>query len=164
MKNRKVVYMTQAALIAAIYVVVTVILRPLGFGPVQVRISEMLCVLPIFTPAAVPGVVLGCFIANILGGAILPDVICGTVATLIGAVLTYRLRGKNRIIAVLPPIISNAAIVPFVLKYGYMVPLPIPFMMLTVGIGEVISCAVLGLILHTALSRYKGLIFRRAAQ
>ena len=164
MKNRKVVYMTQAALIAAIYVVVTVILRPLGFGPVQVRISEMLCVLPIFTPAAVPGVVLGCFIANILGGAILPDVICGTVATLIGAVLTYRLREKNRIIAVLPPIISNAAIVPFVLKYGYMVPLPIPFMMLTVGIGEVISCAVLGLILHTALSRYKGLIFRRAAQ
>ena len=163
MKNRKVVYMTQAALIAAIYVVVTVILRPLGFGPVQVRISEMLCVLPIFTPTAVPGGVLGCFIANILGGAILPDVICGTAATLIGAVLTYRLREKNRIIAVLPPIISNAAIVPFVLKYGYMVPLPIPFMMLTVGIGEVISCAVLGLILHAALSRYKGLIFRRAA-
>ena len=151
MKNRKVVYMTQAALIAAIYVVVTVILRPLGFGPVQVRISEMLCVLPIFTPAAVPGVALGCFIANILGGAILPDVICGTVATLIGAVLTYRLREKNRIIAVLPPIISNAAIVPFVLKYAYGEPFSIPFMMCTVGIGEVVSVGVLGLMLAAVL-------------
>ena len=70
------------------------------------------------------------------------------------------LRNKSKYLAPLPPIIANVIVVPFVLKYGYMVPLPIPFMMLTVGIGEVISCGVLGLILYTALNRYRGLLFK----
>lgn len=160
MKNGKVLYMTQAALIAAIYVVVTFVLRPLAFGPVQVRVSEMLCVLPVFTPAAVPGVAIGCLLANIFGGAILPDVICGAIATLAGAVLTYRLREKKRILAVLPPIASNAVIIPFVLKYAYGEPFSIPFMMFTVGIGEVMSAGVLGLMLAAVLDRHKNIIFR----
>ena len=137
--QNKVLFMAQAAMIAAIYVVLTLLGASFSYGEVQVRISEALTILPVFTPAAVPGVFLGCLISNILGGCILP---------------------KSKYLAPLPPIIANMIVVPFVLKYGYMVPLPIPFMMLTVGIGEVISCGVLGLILYAALNRYRGLIFR----
>lgn len=160
-KHFNVLFMAQAAMIAAIYVVVTLLVAPFAYGEVQVRLSEALTILPVFTPAAVPGVFLGCLISNILGGCILPDIILGSLATLIGAVFTWKLRNKSKYLAPLPPIITNALIVPFVLKYGYMVPLPIPFMMLTVGIGEIISCGVLGLVLHTALSRYKGLLFKK---
>ena len=101
-----------------------------------------------------------CLIGNILGGAILPDIIFGSLATLIGAVFTYILRDQNKLLAVLPPILSNTVIVPFVLKLGYGVNLPIPFMMLTVGIGEIIGCGVLGLVLYSALSKYKSVIFK----
>ena len=163
MKNNqsgKVLFIAQAAMIAAIYVVLTLIGASFSYGEVQVRISEALTILPAFTPAAIPGVFLGCLISNILGGCILPDIIFGSLATLVGAVFTWMLRNKSKYLAPLPPIIANVIVVPFVLKYGYMVPLPIPFMMLTVGIGEVISCGVLGLILYTALNRYRGLLFK----
>ena len=163
MKNNqsgKVLFIAQAAMIAAIYVVLTLIGASFSYGEVQVRISEALTILPAFTPAAIPGVFLGCLISNILGGCILPDIIFGSLATLVGAVFTWMLRNKSKYLAPLPPIIANVLVVPFVLKYGYMVPLPIPFMMLTVGIGEVISCGVLGLILYTALNRYRGLLFK----
>ena len=163
MKNNqssKVLFIAQAAMIAAIYVVLTLIGASFSYGEVQVRISEALTILPAFTPAAIPGVFLGCLISNILGGCILPDIIFGSLATLISAVFTWMLRNKSKYLAPLPPIIANVLVVPFVLKYGYMVPLPIPFMMLTVGIGEVISCGVLGLILYTALNRYRGLLFK----
>ena len=163
MKNNqsgKVLFIAQAAMIAAIYVVLTLIGASFSYGEVQVRISEALTILPAFTPAAIPGVFLGCLISNILGGCILPDIIFGSLATLIGAVFTWMLRNKSKYLAPLPPIIANVIVVPFVLKYGYMVPLPIPFMMLTVGIGEVISCGVLGLILYTPLNRYRGLLFK----
>lgn len=157
----KVLFTAQAAMIAAIYVVLTLLGASFSYGEIQVRISEALTILPVFTPAAVPGVFLGCLISNILGGCILPDIIFGSLATLAGAVFTWKLRNKSRFLAPLPPIIANALIVPFVLKYGYMVPLPIPFMMLTVGIGEIISCGVLGLILYSALNRYRGILFRQ---
>lgn len=156
----KVLFIAQAAMIAAIYVVLTLLGASFSYGEIQVRISEALTILPVFTPAAIPGVFLGCLLSNILGGCILPDIIFGSLATLIGAVFTWMLRNHSRFLAPLPPIIANMLVVPFVLKYGYMVPLPIPFMMLTVGIGEVISCGVLGLILHAALSRYKSILFR----
>ena len=162
-KHFNVLFMAQAAMIPAIYLVVTLLVAPFAYGEVQIRLSETLTILPVFTPAAIPGVFLGCLISNILGGCILPDIILGSLATLIGAVFTWKLRNKSKYLAPLPPIIANALIVPFVLKYGYMVPLPIPFMMLTVGIGEIISCGVLGLVLHTALSRYKGLLFKKTA-
>ena len=162
MKNKNVLFMTHAAMIAAIYVVLTYIFAPFSFGEVQIRIAEALTILPVFTPAAIPGLFIGCLIGNILGGAILPDIIFGSLATLIGAVFTYMLRDQNKLLAVLPPIISNTIIVPFVLKLGYGVNLPIPFMMLTVGIGEIIGCGVLGLVLYSALSKYRSLIFKSA--
>ncbi len=164
MKNKNVAFLTQAAMIAAIYVVLTYIFAPFSFGEIQVRISEALTILPLFTPAAIPGLFVGCLIGNILGGAILPDIIFGSVATLLGALGTYALRNQKPIFGTLPPIVANIIIVPFVLRYGYGTMLPIPFMMLTVGVGEVISCIVLGLILYTALKRYKGAVFARAAK
>lgn len=163
MKENKVTFLTQAAMIAAIYVVLTYIFAPFSFGEVQVRISEALTILPLFTPAAIPGLFVGCLIGNILGGAILPDIIFGSIATLIGAVGTYMLRRQNKFVAPLPPIAANTVIVPFVLRFGYGVPLPIPFMMLTVGIGEVISCGVLGMIIYFALNRYRSVIFKSAS-
>lgn len=153
--------MAHAAMIAAIYVVLTILFRPFSFGEIQVRIAEALTVLPVFTPAAIPGLFIGCLIGNILGGAILPDIVFGSLATLIGAMLTYVLRKQSRYLAVLPPILSNTLIIPFVLRYAYGVNLPIYWMMLTVGIGEVLSCGVLGIILHSALQKYKYKIFKQ---
>nr|WP_302134423.1 QueT transporter family protein [uncultured Schaedlerella sp.] len=159
-KTLSVQFVAQAAVIAAIYVVLTLLFAPFSYGEVQVRLSEALTILPVFTPAAVPGLFVGCLLSNILGGCIVPDIIFGSLATLTGAVFTYLLRNQSRFLAPLPPILANALIVPFVLRFGYQVPLPIPFMMLTVGIGEVISCGVFGMILYAALYRYKNLIFK----
>lgn len=160
MKNKSTLFLVQAAAIGAIYVVLTLLFAPLSFGEVQIRFSEALTILPYFTPAAIPGLFVGCIIANFLGGAIPIDILFGSIATLIGAVFTYKLRSSSRFLAPLPPIIANAVIVPFVLRYGYSVNLPIPFMMLTVGAGEVVSCGVLGMIVLTALSKYKNVIFK----
>lgn len=160
MRNKNINYLTQAAMIAAIYVVLTYVFAPFSFGEVQVRIAEALTILPVFTPAAIPGLFVGCLVGNILGGAILPDIIFGSLATLIGAFFTYQLRDKNKFLAPLPPIAANTIVVPFVLRYGYGVALPIPFMMLTVGVGEVLSCGVLGMVLYFALRKYKNIVFR----
>ncbi|MCH1982397.1 QueT transporter family protein [Ruminococcus sp. OA3] len=159
MRDKKVLFITQAAMIAAIYVVVTVVFSAFSFGEVQVRISEALTILPLFTPAAIPGLFIGCIIGNAMGGAIVLDVVFGSIATLVGAVGSWLLR-KHRYLVPIPPIIVNVLIVPFVLRYGYGVPLPIPFMMLTVGLGEIISCGVLGYILMFALNKVKHVIFK----
>ena len=156
--SKNTAFITHAAAIAAIYVVLTLIFAPISYGEVQVRISEALTILPFFTPAAIPGLFIGCLIANFLGGSIILDVIFGSIATLIGAAGTYLLR-NNRWLAPLPPIISNAIIVPLVLRYGYGVPLPIPMLMLFIAIGEIISCYVLGEILLTVLAKYRERIF-----
>lgn len=97
MKNKNLSFMTQAAMIAAIYVVLTYIFAPFSFGEVQVRISEALTILPIFTPAAIPGLFVGCLIGNILGGAILPDIVFGSIATLIGAFLHGNCVSRNQL-------------------------------------------------------------------
>ena len=164
MKENKVTFLTQAAMIAAIYVVLTYIFAPFSFGEIQVRISEALTILPLFTPTAIPGSFIGCLIGNILGGAILPDIIFGSIATLIGAVFTYMLRNQKPFFGPIPPIVSNTVIVPLVLRFAYGVNLPIPFMMLTVGVGEVISCGILGLLLYAALNRYQNIIFKVPAR
>ena len=160
MKSKNISTMTQAAMIAAIYVVLTYVFAPFSFGEVQVRIAESLTILPLFTPAAIPGLFIGCLIGNILGGAILPDIIFGSLATLLGAIFTYRLRNKNKFLAPVPPIAANTIIVPFVLRFGYGVALPIPLMVLTVGIGEIASCGVLGMVLYYALNKYKNMVFK----
>ena len=163
-ENKKIEFITKAGLIAAAYVVLTMVLAPFSFGEVQVRVSEALTILPLFTPAAIPGLFLGCLLGNFIGGAVVPDIIFGSIATLLGAIGTYLLRvvAKNNreYIGALPPIIANALIVPFVLKYAYGVPLPIPLMMLTVGIGEVISCGILGTLLAKALTKRGGELLR----
>lgn len=160
MKNKKVLFLTQAAMIAALYVVLTLVFQAISFGEIQVRIAEALTILPAFTPAAIPGLFIGCLIGNIVGGSILPDIIFGSLATLIGAYFTYLLRKQNKFLAPLPPIISNTVIVPFILRYAYGLNLPIPFMMLTVGIGEIISCGLLGMIVYAALQKHRNRIFR----
>ena len=162
MKNKNVAFLTQAAIIAAIYVVLGVAFAAIGSGAIQVRIAESLTILPIFTPAAIPGLFVGCLISNILSANIIPDIIFGSLATLIGAIGTYRLGKIQPVLGTLPPILANTIIVPLVLRYGYGQPLPIPYMMLTVGAGEIISCGVLGMILYTALKPIKMRIFGSA--
>ncbi|MCR4787127.1 MAG: QueT transporter family protein [Lachnospiraceae bacterium] len=163
MQKKGVLYMTQAAVIAAIYVVLTVVAAVINLanGMIQVRFSEALCVLPFFTPAAVPGLAIGCLISNIVTGCMLPDIIFGTLATLIGAVGSWFLR-KNKILVTLPPVISNALIIPFVLTYAYGIPGGIPLQMLTVGAGEIISCVILGSILIKVLTPIKDRIFTQS--
>ena len=160
MRNKNVRFITQAALIAAIYVVLTIFISAfnLASGAIQVRISEALTILPYFTPAAIPGLWIGCLLSNLLTGCMPFDVVFGSLATLLGAVGTYLLR-KNKWLAPIPPIVSNTLIVPFVLAYVYNAKGKIPFFMLTVGIGEVISCYVLGSILLNVLNRYRNVIF-----
>ena len=162
MKTNKVQFMTQAAMIAAIYVVLCVVFQPISYGPIQTRIAEALTVLPFFTPAAIPGLFVGCLIANVLGGGIILDVIAGSVATLIAAFATYALRNKSKYLASVPPVAANALIIPWVLKYGYGEPLPIPLMMGTVALGEILTATIIGTILLLVLNRYRSSIFKTA--
>jgi len=159
MKQNRSLFMTQAAMIAAVYVVLTFVGASFALGPVQVRFAEALAVLPFFTPAAVPGLFAGCLVGNLLAGAILPDIIFGSLATLIGAWGSRHLRSYPMLVS-LPPILSNTIIIPFILRYAYCEPIPIPFMMLTVGIGEVISCGILGYGLIRILGKYRNIIFK----
>ena len=157
---KKTVYLTQAALIAAIYTVLTMIAAgfDLASGAIQVRFSEALTIMPFFSPAAIPGLTIGCLLSNILTGCALPDVIFGTLATFLGAIGSYALR-KNRFLCAVPPIVSNALIIPFVLTYAYHIPGGVPLFMLTVGLGELISCMGLGQILLQALLPFRGRLF-----
>ena len=160
MKNQKVMFVTQAAMIAAVYVVLGVVFAPFGTKAIQVRIAEALTILPAFTPAAIPGVFVGCLLGNFLSGGILLDVVFGSLASLIGAIGTHKFGKIHPVLGTIPPILANTVIVPLVLKYGYGEPFPIPYMMLTVGIGEVLSCGVLGMILYATLKPRKAKIFK----
>ena len=222
--NTNVQALCTAAVIAAVYVILTLAFAPISFGPIQFRISEMLCVLPAFTAAGIPGVAIGCLLANMLGGAAMPDIVFGSLATLLGAIGTYLLcrnakkstaAGGARqsvsdsgagldctaaraqadadgwagtsarteagtadlngaatsveqaqmselsltVRAALPPVISNAIIIPLVLKYAYHLGDAVWFMVLTVGAGEVLAVGVLGGILIRVLKRYRSVLF-----
>ena len=160
MKNQSsVTTIVQAAMIAALYVVLTYLASILGLASyvVQVRFSEALTILPYFTPAAIPGLFIGCLLSNILTGCAVPDIIFGSLATLFAAVLTYKLR-RFKSMPPLPPISANAVVVPFVLLSAYGAgPLWLSF--ITVTAGEIISCGVLGMILLSVLEKYKTKIF-----
>ena len=156
MRNKKVLFLTQAAVIAAIYVVLTIFISAfnLASGAIQVRISEALTILPFF------------LLSNLLTGAAVYDVVFGSLATLLGAVGTYLLR-KHKFLCTLPPVIANMVIIPFVLRYGYGLAMEvgghdvaIPFYMLTVGAGEVICCCILGSVLLNALAKVSNVIFK----
>ncbi len=144
--------MVQGAAIAAIYAVLTLLLMPISYGVMQVRVAEALCILPAFTPAAVPGLFVGCFIANVLGPNGIVDTILGSLATLMSACLTYRLR-KNIAIALLPPVLINGIVIGAMLYYVYTVPLPLWSCMLWVGLGEGLACYGLGLPLYKYLGK-----------
>lgn len=161
MRNKKVLFITQAAVIAAIYVVLTVFISAfnLASGAIQVRISEALTILPVFTPAAIPGLAIGCLLSNLITGCMPMDVIFGSLATLLGTLGTYALR-KKKWLAPIPPIVANTLIVPFILAFVYGAEGSIPYFMVTVGIGEVISCYILGSILLNALNKYRTIIFK----
>ncbi|MCI8727744.1 MAG: QueT transporter family protein [Hungatella sp.] len=165
MKNSKsdktIYFMVHGAVIAAIYTVLTMLFAPISFGPVQFRISEALCILPFFTPAAIPGLFLGCFLSNLLCGSAMLDVVFGSIATLIGALGSYRLRRTMWAVCI-PPIVSNTVIIPWVLRYAYGSADLIPVAMLTVGIGEILAIGVLGNMLLMMLKRYGG-IFKKIA-
>ena len=136
-------------IIAALYVILTYVANAFGLasGVIQVRISEALTILPVFTVAAIPGVTIGCLLANLLTGCAFWDIVFGSVATLLGAVGTRLLR-KHPYIAWIPPVVSNMAIIPVVLQKVYNVPDAWWYLVITVGIGEVISCGVLGIVLY----------------
>lgn len=160
MKNRKVLFLSQAAMIAALYVVLTYAAKLLGLADqaIQLRFSESLTILPFFTTASIPGLFVGCILANLLTGALPLDVVFGSLATLIGALGTYYLR-KYKWLAPLPPILANTIIVPLILSFVYQLEGTIPYFMLTVGIGELLSCGVLGMFLLFSLEKHKKTLF-----
>ena len=162
MKN-KAVFITQAAAVAALYTVLTLTAGAFGLanGAIQLRISEALTILPYFTPAAIPGLFIGCIVSNILTGCVIWDIVFGSIATLIGAIGTYYLGRKvSKWLSPVPAILANTLIIPFILSYAYGAEESIPYLMLTVGAGEVLSCGVLGLILLNAIEPIKKRIFR----
>lgn len=158
MKSKSIVY---SAVIAAMYVVLTFISYAFGLssGAIQVRISEALTVLPFFTPYAVWGLFAGCLLSNILTGCALWDIIFGSVATLLGAVFTYyvgKLKSKNACyLAPLGAIISNTLIIPLILRYVYGIKDGYAFLCLTVGIGEIISAGIFGMMLLFAVKKHQ---------
>ena len=158
--KKETVRLTRGALIAALYVLLTLLSSSLGLDKyaVQLRLSEALCILAVVFPEAVPGLFIGCILANSLTSALLPDVIFGSVATLIGAIgarLLCHLPERLIWVATLPTVISNAIIVPLVLKYAYEVEELIPYMMLTVAVGEFLAATLLGTLLYFSLKRAK---------
>ena len=152
MKKNDTLKLANAGMIAALYVALTYIANLFGLasGAIQVRLSEALTILPVFTASAIPGLTIGCVLANLLTGCAAWDVVFGSVATLIGAVGTRLLKDKP-LLAWIPPVVSNMAIVPIILIKVYGVPDAWWFRVLTVGAGEVIACGLLGLLLWKAL-------------
>ena len=148
------------AIIAAVYVVLCIIFQPISYGPIQFRIAEALTIMPLFTPAAIPGLFVGCILANIIGQGVIMDVIFGSLATLIGAVLGYLLR-RNRWLVPIPAVIANALIIPFVLRYGYgITDIPIALEMVYILAGEVVGCYILGELLAAILMPHRKRLFK----
>lgn len=161
MKNKRkefTLYTTRGALIAAMYVTLTLLSAVLGLssGVIQFRFSEALCILPIFMPEAIPGLFVGCLISNLIAGGIVWDVIFGSIATLIGAIgarMLIKLPKKFKWAATIPTVLSNMIIVPLVLIYAYGAPDSYLFLMLTVGIGEIVCAGFGGTALYYLLKK-----------
>ena len=161
-KNKKHVrFLCEAALIAAIYVILTYFCAAVGMssGAIQLRFSEALCIFGLFTPSALPGVALGCFMANLLTGCALWDIVFGSLASLIGMVGVIALK-KFPYLAPVPYALANMIIVPFVVKLVYGAPEALPLIFLTVGIGEIISVFGFGIPLYLVLKKHKNVIFK----
>ena len=144
--------LVRAALIAALYTVLTLLLQPLSYGEVQIRFSEALTLLPILLPEAVPALAVGCLLANILGGCTIFDIVFGTLATLLAALCTRRLRNRFWL-AALMPVLFNGVIVGAVVHYCYAPIFPLPLSMLSVAAGEAVACLVIGPLLIRVMQR-----------
>ena len=153
---KKTRFLTEAAVIAALYATLTIFLMPLSYGQMQIRISEILTILPFFTPAAIPGLFIGCIVANFFSSLGFVDIVFGSLATLIAAILTYKMPKK---LVPLPPVIVNALIVGFELYY--ITGAPLIASILWVGLGEAIACYGLGYPVLLQIDKYKEKIFRR---
>ena len=136
-------YISQVGIIAGLYAALTVVLAPISYGPIQLRVSEALTVLPYLTPAAVPGLFIGCLVANIFGGLGIYDVVGGSLLTLLAAFLTYLLaRTRRPILAPLPPVLVNSLGVSLYLHLLFQ--LPYWLTVIYIGVGEIATCFVLG--------------------
>jgi len=152
MKNEQTRVIAFGGMIAALYVVLTFVAQAFGLasGAIQVRFSEALCLLPCLTPAAVPGLTVGCVLANLLTGCAPWDVVFGSLATLIGAVGTRMMRNRP-MLSWIPPVLSNTIIVPIVLMKVYGVDTAWPLLTFQILTGEMISVCILGLLLYKAV-------------
>lgn len=168
-KKTKVTSLVTAAMIAALYVVLSFAIRAFGLdsGAIQVRISEALTILPYFTVSAIPGLTIGCLLFNLLSGAALLDILFGALATLIGAVGSYLIAKPAKkatwlkFFVPVPPILANAFLVPWVLKAAYGLQDAYWYLVVTVGIGELISCGIFGMVLLHALLPFRNFLFHQ---
>lgn len=163
MRSKQLLRVTYGAMIAALYVLLTFVGAPLASGAIQVRFSEALCVTAFFTPAAVPGLAVGCLLANLLLGAPVWDVLFGTLATLLGAAGTWFLR-RRPVLALFPPVLANALILPAVIAYSTMAaedvtPALLTLYALSVGAGETVSCVLIGLPFEKLLDNHRERLF-----
>ena len=160
LQNKKISKLVFSAVIAAIYTVLTLLFAPISYGQIQVRVSESLTLLPFLSSYSIWGVFLGCIISNLIGGNGIIDVVFGSLATLIAAILTYYIGKSNlkfkKYLAPLPPIIINAVVIGFILNYT--LKLPLLLSIIWIGLGEAISCYVLGLILISIIEKNKKLM------
>lgn len=155
MKNKeKIRGIAFAAVIAATYVVLTYVASAFGLanGSTQIRFSEALTILPVFTPYAIPGLFVGCLLSNILTGCAIWDVLFGSIATLIGAVGTYIFK-KRKLLPYLSPIVANTIVIPPVLMFVYNAEGGYWYFLITIFIGEALSCGILGFLLKKSLDK-----------
>ena len=154
-------YIAQAGIIAALYAVITILLAPISYGPVQIRVSEALTILPYLTPSAIPGLFLGCLLANIFGGLGIYDIIGGSLLTLLAGFLTYLISKEGKpVLAPLPPVFLNALGVSLYLHFLFK--LPYWLTVAYVGTGEIIACYFLGYpLLRIILSQKNWKVFFR---
>ena len=165
MRNKKIQHIARAALVAALYVALTHLSNIFGLanGAIQLRLSEALCILPFFMPYAAYGLFVGCIIANLTTNAVIWDVLFGSIATFIGAAFASKI--KNKWLAPVPTVISNAVIVPFVILFCYTArdAWTVPNYLIGVFgvfLGEVLSAYVLGMLLLLALNKHKNVLFK----
>ncbi len=153
--TEKTLRLTRAALIAALYVILTFISQTFGLasGVVQFRLSEALTCMPLFYREAIPGLWIGCVLANLLTGCAVWDIVFGSAATLLGAVGTWYIGRKKPLLGPLFPILSNMLIVPLVLRYVYGAEGSYWFLMVTVGAGEIVCCGILGMLLYKSYKK-----------
>jgi len=153
MKNLTLRRLVRGALIAALYVALTLATYSFSFGFMQIRISEALTLLPVFIPEAIPALAVGCLLSNIVGGFGVPDMVFGTLATLLAAFLTSKI--KNKWFAALPPVIINAFVIGIMLFVILKPDFSVWVSILSIGIGEAIACYVVGVPLMTFIEKSK---------